>query len=275
MKSRLCDRQTRTGNHPPNLGVYSVLLGGKLKGQGLSHSLYEKLIAVLDVFIDLFGGQMTLRGIQTALLLQQATLDGRGVSISDVRQVTGAPLESIRRHFSKQVKLGVLSSLPDQDDDRVVRYRVEDNEQYQRAAQRMAAKLAAFGPTEPDPDDQRSFSSSTYAALLDVLQTFANAMDNGLRIRGMKIAVVIQRATKTGTGMTATEIARQTGAPLETVRRYIQTYMEMGHLIATQDPDDSRKTRVRYRDPAAVDEVLETIWAELERLDWRQFNLSE
>jgi hypothetical protein len=217
---------------------------------------------------------MTLRGIQTALLLQQATLDGRGVSISDVRQVTGAPLESIRRHFSKQVNLGVLSSFPDPEDDRVVRYRVEGNERYQRGARRMATRLAALGRIKPHPFEKPSFSSRTYTALLDVLRAFARAMDNGLRIRGIKMAVVIQQATKSGIGLTGSEIAKQSGAPLENVRRYIQTYTEMGNLTTIQDPDDSRKTRVLYRDPDKVDAVFESIWTDLQRLDWRQFNLS-
>jgi DNA-binding MarR family transcriptional regulator len=247
-----------------------MVLGRIIKGQGLSNSLYDKLVAVLDVFIDVFGGQMTLRGIQTALLLQQSTLNDRGVSISDVRQVTGAPLESIRRHFSKQVDLGVLTSLPDPQDERVVRYRVDDNEQYQRGARR----LAALGQIDPEPFEQQSFGSRTYGALLDVLHAFASAMDNGLRIRGIKMAVVIQQAAKSGTGLTASEIARQSGAPLENVRRYIQTYMEMGHLTTIQDPDDSRKTRVLYKDPESVDAVLGTIWMDLQQLDWRQFNLS-
>jgi hypothetical protein len=74
--------------------------------------------------------------------------------------------------------------------------------------------------------------------------------------------------------LTASEIARQSGAPLENVRRYIQTYMEMGHLTTIQDPDDSRKTRVLYKDPESVDAVLGTIWMDLQQLDWRQFNLS-
>ena len=269
MRSTIVRRQPST-----QIGCIFRGSGTRLQGQGLRHSLYDNLTAVLDVFIDTFGGQMTLRGIQTALLLQQATLDGTGVSISDVRQLTGAPLESIRRHFSKQVKLGVLTSLPDPKDDRVVRYRVKDNEQYQRGARRMASRLANLGPIEPDPVEQQSFGSRTYTALLDVLQAFASAIDNGFRIRAIKFAVVVQQATKSGIGMTASDIAKQSGSPLETVRRYVQAHMESGIMTAVQDPDDSRKTRVLFADPERVDAVLGAIWADLQRLDWRQFNLS-
>jgi hypothetical protein len=241
----------------------------------LSQAVYDKLIAVLDVFIDEFGGRMKLRGIKTALLIQQASLEGRGISISEVRQATGGPLESIRRHFSKQVQLGTLRTLPDPDDDRVVRYQMADNERHQRAARRMAGRLASIHPVPADvlPEPQ-PFGGGTYGTLIEVLQAFARAMDDGLRIRGFKFAIVIQQATVTGRGMTASEIATQSGAPMETVRRYIQSYMEIGNLRAIEDPDDHRKTRVLYRDPDMVDTVLESIWADLEQVDWSQLNLS-
>ena len=132
----------------------------------MSQPVYDKLIAVLDVLIDEFGGQMKLRGVKTALLIQQATLEGLRISISEVQQATVA-----------------------------------------------------------------------------------------------------------GRGMTASEIAKQSGAPLETVRRYIQSYTEIGNLRAIEDPEDSRKTRVLYQDPAMVDGALEAIWTDLEQVDRAQFNL--
>ncbi len=247
----------------------------RVKGQGLSHSLYDRLIAVLDVFINEFGGQRRLRGVQTMLLIQRATFDGGGVSISDVRKLTGAPLENIRRHFARQVESGMLATQPDPEDDRVVRYRMVDDEQHRSAARTLSAKLLRLAPAGIDPPSEpRPLSGATYSTMIDVLQTFANSMDGGLRIRAFKIAVVIQQATKAGTGMTASEIARQSGAPLETVRRYIQSYLDIGNLRAVEDPEDSRKTRVHYADPAMVDEVLERIAADLDKLDWASFKLS-
>lgn len=238
----------------------------------MTHTFYDRLIAVLDVFINEWGGGIRLRGIQTALLIQRTTLAGRGISISEVRQVTGAPLENIRRHFTRQVELGTLRTAPDPDDERVVRYQVVDRETHKRVARRMAAHLYELRPTGLDTTT-RAFDAATYSALIDALQAFANTMDGGLRIRGIKIAIVIQQATLTGKGMTASQIARSSGAPLETVRRNIHNYIEVGNLTVIEDPNDSRATRVLYREPERVEAFFRTITDDLDSLDWAALNL--
>lgn len=241
----------------------------------MSHSLYDSLINVLDVFIEEFGGAIRLRGIQASLLIQQATLEGRGISISEVRKVTGAPLENIRRHFTRQVEQGNLIAIPDPEDDRVVRYQVTRQENHQRVAHRLAVRLATSGPPAGIlHTESRSFDAGTYQALIAVLQAFANSMDGGLRIRGIKMAIVIQQATLAGTGMTASQIARQSGAALETVRRYIQNYVDLDNLKMIEDPDDSRASRVLYTDAVQVDQMLRTIAADLDTLDWQALNVA-
>ena len=243
-------------------------------GPALTRSLYDNLIAVLDVFVDEFGGQIRFRGIPTALLIQKASLTGGGISVSEVRKVTGAPLENIRRHFTRQVELGNLISYTDAEDDRVVRYQMLDPHTHQRVARRMAARLNAIGP--PDgaaTEEQRSFDSTTYDALITVLQAFGDFMDSGIRLRGIKMAIMILQASLTGTGMTPSQIARQSGAPLENVRRHVKTYIENGNLQVIEDPNDSRASLVLYKDPERIAQVFEAIADRLNSADWSAFNL--
>ena len=87
---------------------------------------YDRLMEVLSAFIDEFGGSRRIRGIQTMLLLREATLTGAGISVSEVKGFTGAPLENIRRHFGREVDRGYLIADVDPNDERVKRYRVAD-----------------------------------------------------------------------------------------------------------------------------------------------------
>ena len=87
------------------------------------------------------------------------------------------------------------------------------------------------------------------------------------------LGIVIQQATLTGKGMTASQIARSSGAPLETVRRNIHNYIEVGNLTVIEDPNDSRATRVLYREPERVDAFFRTIAEDLDSLDWAALNL--
>lgn len=241
----------------------------------MTRSLYNQLIAVLDVFIEEFGGQIRFRGIQTWLLVQKASLTGQGISVSEVRAVTGAPLENIRRHFTRQVALGSLISYTDPEDERVVRYQVEDPDTHQRVARRMATRLNAIGPPDgATPERQRSFNSGTYDALIDVLQAYADFLDSGLRIRAFKMAGVMLQTSLSSTGMTASEIARQSGAPLENVRRYIRNYVESGALEVIENPNDSRASLVLFKNPERVAQVFEAIAARLNGADWTAFNLN-
>ncbi len=242
----------------------------------MTGSLYDKLLAVLDAFIDEFGAQIRFRGIQTALLIQKASLDGAGISVSEVQKVTGAPPENIRRHFSRQVERGRLHSYSDSEDDRVVRYQMADPVTHQLVARRLAQRLAAIGPPSETPHaGLRPFNRATYDALIDVLQAYADHMDSGLRIRGIKMAIVIQQASLSGAGITASEIARQSGAPLETVRRYTRSYMDIGHLTAMKHPNDSRASLLFYTDPAGVARLFEAVARRMNRADWSAFNLAD
>ena len=82
---------------------------------------YDQLIAVLDAFIENFGGATRIRGAKTALLIQRATVAGRGLTLSEIARATGAPFENVRRHIEKNVALGRLRYVNDPDDDRMTR----------------------------------------------------------------------------------------------------------------------------------------------------------
>ena len=99
-------------------------------------------------------------------------------------------------------------------------------------------------------------------------------MDGGLRIRDFKVAVLILKATLNGRGITPAEIARASGAPLETSRRYVHQYQASGDITVESDPEDDRATRVRFRDPERPAAALARIVDRINEVDWRAFNLS-
>jgi hypothetical protein len=80
--------------------------------------ILELLIAVLDAYMDVYPGGMKIRGIKTALLIQQASLAGTPISVSELARLTGAPPESVRRHIAKHVALGNLDALENPEDAR-------------------------------------------------------------------------------------------------------------------------------------------------------------
>ena len=242
----------------------------------MTQPVHDRLIAVLDVFIDEYGGRIRFRGILTALLIHRMTLAGTGISASEVRKVSGAPLETIRRNFAPHVDKGNLITVPDPDDDRVVRYKSTDSERHQLTARRMAGRLLAIQPSEiQEAADQRPFGTATYDALIDVLQAFADVFDDGVRIRGIKMAVIILQASYSGEGITPSQIARRSGGALETVRRSIQEHVEMGILRTEEDPEDHRAYRVFYKDPESVTRHLDRIAQSLDQVDWAAFNLND
>ena len=49
-------------------------------------ALHDRLISVLDAYIGEYGGKMRVRGILTALLILRSSLNGRSISISEIRQ---------------------------------------------------------------------------------------------------------------------------------------------------------------------------------------------
>lgn len=116
---------------------------------------HDYLISILDAFIDEFDGQMRIRGVKTALLIQQASIDGRGISLSELARETKAPLENVRRHIAKHVNLGVLRYIPDPDDERVTRVIYVDPVEQDAMASRIETRLATIQATHRgvDPTD--------------------------------------------------------------------------------------------------------------------------
>lgn len=239
----------------------------------LSHPPYQKLNDVLDVFIDAFGGRRRTRGIQTILLLRKASLDRCGISISEVRAVTKAPLENIRRHFQAEVEKGNLLTRIDPDDERVTRYLLPDPDEELAHTCEIAVRLRMIGRPSGTPAlEWRKFGRETIDAQIALLQTFVNALDSGLRIRECKMAIVIQQVTLSGEGITVSELARRAGAPLETVRRAIQRYTSSGVLRMIEDPNDDRAFRLFYADPELRTRAINKIAEAVDQVDWNAFN---
>lgn len=237
---------------------------------------YDRLLEVIDAYIDEFGGGMRIRGLQTHLLLRRATLDDSGLSISEAHRRTGAPLENLRRHFRQQVEKGVLSAAADPDDERVTRYRVTNLDAQMQSVRRLAERLNAIGRLDGKPvTESAPLGLATIDAQLGLLQVLADALDSSFRIRGFKVAILIQQATLTGDGITAAEISRASGAPLETSRRNLHQYQAAGDLLIEKDPNDERATRVRYPDPAQRALAISAMIEAMNRVDWRAFNLSD
>jgi DNA-binding MarR family transcriptional regulator len=102
---------------------------------------YDHLISILDAFIEEFDGGMRIRGIKTALLIEKATKEGRGISLSEIARETDAPLENVRRHMAKYVEQGSLRYVEDPDDDRVTRVVQTREGIFAQAADRVSAHL--------------------------------------------------------------------------------------------------------------------------------------
>jgi DNA-binding transcriptional ArsR family regulator len=249
----------------------------------LTQTPYAKLTAMLDAFIDEFGGKMRIRGVLTAMLILRTSLQGRGISISEVSQVSGAPLESIRRHFAANVEEGFLITQADPDDERVTRYLAASLEFERDRGRRIATTLHGIGsPFSDQPASDASapheqplpFTVATCDALIEVLKTFMAFLDGGMRMRAFKIAIVMQEASLSREGITASQIARVSGAPLETVRRTLQKYLDMGNLEVIEDPNDERASLMRYRDPVGADAAIRKVADRLEEVEWALFNLA-
>lgn len=105
---------------------------------------YDHLISILDAFIEEFEGGMRIRGVKTALLIQRASIDGRGISLTEIARETKAPLENVRRHIAKHVSLGLLRYIPDPDDERVTRVIYIDPDEQDAMARRIENRLAAI-----------------------------------------------------------------------------------------------------------------------------------
>ena len=107
---------------------------------------YDQLIEVIEAFIDSdsFNGGMRVRGIKTALLIQQASLEGDGITVSELARATGAPLENVRRHMAKHVELGGLRYEADPDDDRATRIVTANPDVFAADVAAIVERLAAI-----------------------------------------------------------------------------------------------------------------------------------
>jgi DNA-binding MarR family transcriptional regulator len=115
---------------------------------------YDRLISILDTFIEEFDGGMRIRGIKTALLIQRASIDGRGISLTEIARETRAPLENVRRHIAKHVALGQLRYLKDPDDERVTRVVYVDPDEQDAIARRIENRIAAIHRGDEPTDDR-------------------------------------------------------------------------------------------------------------------------
>ena len=259
------------------MGVYFEDWKANARDKGLTQTLYDRLIRVLDAYIDEYGGRLRLRGVLTALLVLRQSLNGDGISISDVSRKAEIPLENVRRHFGNYANEGILTSRADPNDERVTRYFFLDVGAERGRATRVAQALYEIGPPAggwtPHPENAHPFSEATCDALTDALKAFTGTLDSGLRMRAFKIAIALHQASLSSEGMTTSQIARISGAPLETVRRTLKRYLELGNLRVVEDPDDDRAHRVLYRDPDWSGANIAAMAERLGKLDWSLLNV--
>lgn len=231
----------------------------------------NRLIAVLDAFIDVVEGSIDdsfrIRGIQTAMLLEQATVSGAGISVSEIARHTEAPPENIRRHFTAQLELGNLRSESDPDDDRVTRLFITEKGSRLYDTAELVRRLGLLAGADDGPFEGKP----PYDQIIAILLSFIKCYPGAMKIQAIKREILIQRATVEGRGITITELARQTDTPVETVRRQINEAAAKGTLRLEKDPDDDRKTRVMYSDPEQESRRVAEVMNHLSQIDWTKF----
>lgn len=235
--------------------------------------LYERLIGVIDAFIATFDGAMRLQGIQTLLLVQKASRFGHGISPSTAHRLTGAPQENIRRRFLAFEERGLLESRADPKDDRSTLFTMTATGFRTWPAEDVARRLHLLRPEGQPAHPPFPLGAETFDALIAVLEAFKVALDGSVRIRGFKTALLIQQATLSGRGITATTLSRHTGAALETVRRHMAKHTAFGDLKMVEDPEDERAVRVLTADPDREGRTFAAVALRLNRIDWNLFNL--
>ncbi|MGE0625621.1 MAG: hypothetical protein AB7I04_16620 [Pseudomonadales bacterium] len=237
--------------------------------------LYERLIRIIDAYVATFGGATRMHGVQTLLIVQKATRFGNGVSPSTLHRLTGAPLENIRRRFQQFTERGLITAHPDPKDDRSTLYTMTNRGLSAWPAGDVARKLYTLRQTSGRPESPpRLQCPETLSALLAVLQAFADALDAGIRIRGYKTALLIQQATLSGEGITASTLSRETNAALETVRRHMAKHETLGDLKLVENPDDERATLVLTANPDREHRAWTAVARRLDALDWHLFNVT-
>ncbi|MGD8831296.1 MAG: hypothetical protein PVF57_11900 [Pseudomonadales bacterium] len=236
---------------------------------------YDYLIRVLDTFIEVTDGAIPIRRIQNLLIVQKATHFGSGISASEVSRLTGSPLENVRRQLGRQKARGLLETHADPTDDRVTLFRTTAAGEREWQTTILAQRLHAIGPLrDGKPGAPHPLSPQTYDALIAILQAFADAFEGGMRIRGFKTAMLIQLATLSGSGVTASELSRRTSAALETVRRHMAKHIALGDLRIVEDPEDERANRVFSAHPERESARFAAVAARLDAIDWNVFNIA-
>ena len=110
---------------------------------------------------------------------------------------------------------------------------------------------------------------SPYDELISLVEVFSEQYTGGLRIRGIKTSLLILKATLHGSGITLSELARQTNAPLENVRRHLAQRAERGFLHYISDPSDDRATRILFSKPEYEMERVAQLLKHLATIDWQ------
>jgi len=82
---------------------------------------YDEIIAILLSFMEGYPGGMKVQGVKRELLIQRATDEGQGLTVSDLARLTDTPLETVRRHVQNAIEQGELRLLEDPDDERKTR----------------------------------------------------------------------------------------------------------------------------------------------------------
>lgn len=99
-----------------------------------------------------------------------------------------------------------------------------------------------------------------------VLEAFIATYGGALRLREIKILLLVQQGTRAGTGVSISEVAKQSDTPLESVRRQLKQYQKAGLLRAAPDPRDRRVVRYFATDAAAGRWPLGSLTRRLNRL---------
>ncbi len=218
----------------------------------------QRVIDTIDAFISTFGGSTRLRDLKARLLILQATAANRGIHVSELARRCDAPAESVRRLVAAQVKLGHLHYLSDPQDERRMRIRATDAGVILWNIEAISQALRHFA-VEP---------TTALPALIVIADTFLDQFPAGMRIHGIKIALLIQRATLQRRGISTSELARLTGATLETVRRHMTKHVDLGTVRFEPDPEDERVNLVMSCSLEHQNRSVNLIVKRLAAIDW-------
>jgi len=79
-----------------------------------------------------------------------------------------------------------------------------------------------------------------YERLIQIIDAYIATFDGAMRLHGIQALLLVQKATRFGSGISPSDIHRLTGAPLENIRRRFRQFGARGLLTALPDPHDDR-----------------------------------